>query len=386
MIDKVYWVPPIRGSVGSEPVENFKEYLRAFGATDKELAGLKQEKTFMSGSVNGVPMVVSGLGELSPPITDAVMVIDLTFLSALYKNEVTEPMLDLFASFVKMLSDVSPKVSHVVIVYSTAYGDVPMDQRFLGSYLKTFFTDPSVLKESPPRTWLLRSKIMYNDTFFQTEQSLELCKKAVEVAPDDANARYDLALGYFSVKDLDGMAENLDRAVKLDHGYYPTYFKYADYFIEKGVFGASEHFLKQAKIYAPDDPRIIRGYHSLHVAEEDAKAAIQDQKKLVGMGFDSPDNIIQLAKDYSTAGRYKDAIDTYKRAKKMLPVMGDDRMPALLLGLADAYEKVRMFREADDTYKKAIASTGNKDVQRMINSRYQKFLSDWEPFMKKGEK
>jgi len=384
IISKLYWVPPYRGSVGGEPLDNFKEYLRAYGSTEDELKKLKQEKTFISGTVNGLPIVVSGLGELSPPISDAVMLIDLTFFNKLYKNEVTEPMLDLFASFVKMLSDVSPKVSHVIIVYSTAYGDLPMEKRFLGGYIKTYFTDPAALRDSPPDNWLIRANAMYDDTFFQTEQSLELYKKAAESAPDDPAAVYDLAQGYFAVKDLDNMAKNLDKAVELDNGYYPAYFKYAEYFTEKGIYGATQHFLDQAAIYAPDDPRIVIGFHMLHKATGEKNLAVADQKKLIDMGFNTPENVIQLAKDYGDAGSYKESIDAYKRAMKMLPVVGDDRMPSLLLGLAGSYEKAKMIGEADDTYKKALASTGNKDVQRMINSRYQKFLSDWKPFMEKN--
>jgi len=384
IIDSLYWVPPVKGSVGDEPIDSFKDYMRSLGASEQELGGFKQEKTYIKGTVNGIPVHVSGLGEFSPPLRDSVMVIDAAFISTLYKNEVTEPMLDLFANFARTLSDTSPRVSHAVVAYTTAFGDVPLEQRFLGGYIRTLLAEPGTLSESPPDTWLLRAQAMYNDTFFQVEESFAVHKKAVEAAPEDAPSLFDLALAYFSLKDIDGMKLNLDKAVKLDNGYYPAYFKYADYFTDKGLYDASRDFLLEALKYAPEDPRILLGMHKLNLAEGDMDAAISEQKKIIDMGFGTPDNIIQLARDYSGNGDYEKSIEQYKRAMKMLPVTGDDRMPGLLMGLAETYEKARMFVEADKTFKKAFDSTPNKDVKGMISSRYQKFLKELEPLKERG--
>jgi tetratricopeptide (TPR) repeat protein len=380
VISEVYWVPPVRGSVGNEPLDSFKEYLANLGASDVELAGLKQEAGYIRGTVNGVPIHVTGLGDLVPPISDSLMVIDINTINSLYRDEVTEPMLDLFAGFITALASARPLVSHAAVVNNTIFGDVPLERRFIGSYFERFLTDPEAISSSPPDTWLIRSEIMYKDTFFQVDESLELCKKAVEVAPDDPDARYELALGYFGTKDIDPMIENLIKAVELDRGYYLAYIKYAGYFSEKGFLGAALHLLDKADAAVPGDPRILEARHNILVENEDYAGAIQAQSGIISMGFDSSYNHSILADDYKKAGDFKNSISSYKKALSMIPVMGDQTRTGFLLGIAEAYEGAKMLDDAEKSYKDALASATDDNVKHGIKARYEKFVKDWAPF------
>jgi len=385
MVSRIYWVPPANQSLGEDSLGRVKANFRALGATQAELDEASYSEKMISGKVAGLPVFVCGLGDL-PAIDGEVMLdVDLSFFATLYKNEVNTPMLDMVAKFMHALSASGVRVSGAVLSYSTSTGVVPLEQRFIGRYLYRFLTDPDSLSKGPPQTWLLRSEAMYNETFFQTEEALKLYKEAVDADPADASLRFDLARSYYSAKDIDRMKEALDAAVALDMGYYPAYVSYGRYLLIKGVTEAAEDFASEAVRACPDNPEVWKFMHEAKDAAKKYSEAADAQKRYISMGYDGPQPLYELAGDYYLMKDYDSAMDGYRKALGMLPILDSSGLrPKVLIGMAEVYETKGNIREALDAYSDAFDSTVDKKLKKDIALRYKKLSDKWKPFMGGG--
>lgn len=383
MISKVYWVPPTKGAVGDEPIESMRSKFSSMAGGGLET--LYKAGPAVSGTINGIPVYICNLRDIPAIDGDAILAVDLAFFTILYKDEVKTPFMELFASFMQTLAGSGLKVSDAVISYSTSRDVVPLEQRFIGGYLEKFLSEPETLSEGPPAAWLLRSQGMYHETFFQVEEALEAYSKAVDAAPQDASLRFDLALAYFSNKNVDRMKEELDRAVTLDRGYYRAYITYGKYFSDKGLTLAAEDFAEEAIKANPDDPEVWEAKHDIMRAAGKYEEAVAAQKRFIALGYDGPEPLYQLAQDYASLGEYGPATDSYLNSLGMLPLPDSTLRPQVLLGLAEAYEKMGRIQEALDTYKAALDAAADQHSKTRINEKYESLKKKWGPFMRGGE-
>jgi len=382
MIDRIYWVPPTKLSVGSEPIENFKAYLKKLYVSDADLASLKQTRDSIQVTVNGIPISIYNLKDLPKVKDEAVALIDLSFFTSLYQDEVKTPILDMFGSFIETLGSKGLHVSHVVISRSTGSGHVPLEYRFIGGYLDTFFARPESIQGGPLPEWRLREQAMYKETFFQTGDVLDLYRKAVSAAPKDASLRYALASAYFTEKDGGMMKEELDWAVYLDKGYYTAYTEFGAYFTVKGYQQASMDFLEAAVRISPDDSRTWETLCDAYKAAGEYKKLSATLEKYIAMGYDWPETEGKLAEAYEKQGMHDKAALTYEGALARIPKIDRKARLSLLLGLAKAYEGNRSIEKALKTYREAADAAEDQHMKKQIQETKIKELQEkWAPFM-----
>jgi Tetratricopeptide repeat len=384
MVARVYWVPPTRQSLGEDSLERIKGNFRSEGASKAELDAVTYSNGRICGSIRGVPVCVCCLKDLKVDGGDGLLAIDLSFFSSLYKDEVTTPMLDLIADFMKGLSATDVRVSQAVISMSTCTRQVPLEERFIGSYIKQFLTEPSSLDDGPPVAWSLRSEGMYCEMFYQPEEALKAYRKAVDAAPEEASYRFDLARAYFLNKDVDGMKRELDAAVGLDRGYYPAYIEYGRYFMGKELPDAAEDFASAAVKACPDDPDAWKALHDIEKALKKYPEALEAQKKYLSMGYNGPQPLYELARDYYLLKKYGPAMDNFNKALGMLPVLDTTLRPHIFMGMAQVYEANGKISEALDAYSKAFDSTVDDHLKNDIATKYKELKDKWKPFMGGG--
>ncbi len=383
MISRVYWVPPTKETVGEEPIENIRNRFASL-AGESGPEKLEKDGKAVSGTINGIPVYICNLRDIPAIAGETILAVDLTFFTVLYKDEVRTPFLELLASFMQTLGSSGLKASDAVISYSTSLDVVPLQQRFIGRYLKKFLSDPESLSGGPPAAWLLRAQGMHYDTFFQVEEALDAYSKAVDIDPKDASLRFDLALSYFSEKNAARMKEELDTAVSLDRGYYPAYISYGKYLADKGLTLDAESFLDEAEKAEPYDPEVWKAKRDVMRASGKYGDAVEAQKRYIALGYDGAEPFYQLAQDYADLGEYGPARDNYLKSLGMLPVVDTTLRPLVLLGLAESYEKTGNIQEALDTYESALDTTADQHSKTKIYDKYQSLKKKWEPFMKGG--
>jgi tetratricopeptide (TPR) repeat protein len=380
MINKVYWVPPTKESVGKEPLDDIKDFLRGFGVGDNELASFVKDKDTMHGVLNGIPVSITDLKNLPKLKEDAVVMIDLTFFADLYKNEVKTPMLDLFAGFVTEVGTRGLHASEVVISYSTANDVVPLEYRFLGDYLYVWLTDPGRLKDGPPLSWYLHSMGMYYETFYQLEDVLQSYSDGIKSDPNDASLHYAFSTAYFSAKDYDNFKLELDRSVELDPAYSTAYLGYAQYFDAKDMPSAAEPMLEAAVKANPVNPSVLVEVYNHQTKNQDFKGALMTAQKVIGLGFNGPKPVAMLGDAYQRLGENDKAVAAYLKALG-LTVEEDSMRGEILLGLARTYEADRKIKEALSTYLEAYRTSKDEHVKEGIAMQMQRLREKWSPFL-----
>jgi Tfp pilus assembly protein PilF len=379
IIDKVYWVPPTKVSVGSEPLDKFKDFLGESGVPKVDLAGLKQTKDSIQGKMGGVPVFIYSLKDLPRIKEDALLMIDISFFPPLYENEVKTPLLDLFGGTMNTLGGKGIPVSEAVVSYSTDI--VTIEHRFLGGYAGTFLLNPEKLKDGPPQTWALRSQAMYNETFFQTDDVLQSYVDAVKLDPGDASLRFALAKTFFSNKDLEGLRKEMEQAVGLDKGYYPAYIDFADYFHTNGMDKDAEYFLIRAAEANPSDPRAWDLLHIIYFTGGRYKEAADVLEKKIALGFSGPDLLWALADTYMKGGEAGKASKVFLDALSKIPPLDNSARYGLLLALADAYEQDRQVEKAMKVYEDILQSVSEPHSRQQVEEKLARLKEKWAPFM-----
>jgi len=381
IISEVYWIPPAKSSVGQEPMTDFKGFLADLGVQKGELDALKQDNKSIGGTLNGVPVHIYSLKDLPKIKDDALILIDLSTFQPYYTDEVKTPILDLFGAFIGALGDADINASDVAVSLSTAFGPVPIEYRFLGSYLNTYLSNPASLKDGPLKTWRLRSDGMYYKTFSQYDEQKEACEEAVKSDPADASLWYDLAVASFYIKDAGRLKESLDMAVALDRGYYPAYINYGNYFTSKEMPGEAEAFLKEAVRVNPDDPRGYNGLHDLYFSTGDYKEATDALTELVGKGFDGPENLAALADTYRKQKIYDKAEKYLLYGLAKLPQVDNEARLDMVLKLASVYEEDGKVEKSLATLQDALTRTADPHLKEQIQAKADAIRSKWAPFI-----
>lgn len=381
VIDKVYWVPPSKESVGKEPLDGFKDYLKTIGVKDAELAGLKQTKDSIYGSINGMPIQIYSLNELPKIKDELLLLVELPFFTALYENEVKTPLLDTFAGFMQTLGSKKLKVSEAVVSYATADGQVPLEYRFLGGYLQRYLSEPQKLKDGPPVTWELRSKAMNFETFFQTDDVLQAYADAIKLDPKDASLRFAMAMALLNQKDLDGLRAELDQAVAIDNGYYTEYTEMGRYFQSKNMPEDAEYFLARAEKVNPQDPRIYSAQYDVYVGLKKYGKALEAVKKQMELGFGGPELLGQLAESEKMLGHYSEAEKAFNDALALIPKVDNQPRQKLLVGLGEAYELDRKVELAIKAYAEALQAMQEGHAKDKIRQRVYELDKAWSPFL-----
>jgi len=381
LVKEIYWVPPSVGPVADEDIENFRGFIKAVGASDEEASRLTKDKVSFSGTVNGVPVHICRLKDLPKLEDEVTLVVDLSFFSELHQDEVKTPMLGIFQAFARDIEASGLKVYEADVAYSTAQGTVPLGERFVGEYLKVYFTAPGSLSEGPPEAWNLMAQSMYNDTFYQLEESAEYLDKGLRVDPKNAGLWYAMSVNQRSLTNLTYLKEALDKAVSLDKGYYTAYTSAGEYFIGEKVPDASQYFLQKAVEANPKDPGPYKALYTLHYAATNYRQAAESLQKVIDLGFKEGELYALLADSYQRAGEAKKAIDAYHEAIKGFPEVDRAARFTTLVGLAMAYSKDKQVENALKTYDEAIKYADNDDDANKVMENARKLKATWAPFL-----
>jgi len=381
MVKKVYWVPPTKVSVGRESIRSIGKYFGDNGVPEKELNSLWQTEKEITGRLDGIEVHVTSLDDLPKIKEETVLVVDLSFFPPLYQDEIKTPFLGLFLTFVKRLSAHNLKASTAVISCSTAYHAVSLECRFLANYLKTYLTSPDKLQAGPPQLWTERSRMITNQTLFQSDEMLDAASEEVGLDPADGSAQFDLAKAYLVGRDTIKMKAALDKAVSLDHGYYLEYLEMARYFRTLGFSEDADVFMKEAEKVEPADPRVYEVMHDVYFADKKYAQAAEAILKQTALGFDSPELTAALADTYWKGGQLDMAEKTFIKAISMIEGPMRKEREKMLLDLASVYEQEKKIEKAISTFDEALTIMDDGHAKDAVESNLARLREEWGPFI-----
>ena len=273
------------------------------------------------------------------------------------------------------------KVSEAIVSYSTADGQVPLEFRFLGGYLQKYLTEPQSLNKGPLPTWKLRSEAMQNETFFQTDDTIQDYVNAIKLDPKDASLRFALAMAFLSEKNLEGLRAELDQAVALDSGYYTEYTEMGRFFQSKNMPEDAEYFLSQAEKVNPQDPRIYSAQYDVYVSLKKHDKALATVRKQMELGYSGPELLGQLAESEKALGHYPEAEKAFNDALALIPKVDNQPRQKLLVGLGESYELDRKIELAIEAYNEALQVMQEGHAKDIIRQRVYELDKTWSPFL-----
>ncbi len=258
LFGKVLWVLPLPPEAPMATSETVKSQLLTAGdISEAEAETLKQAGDTISGQIRSIPWTICRIDSLPAIDEPVVLHIDLSYVSALYKTEITTPLYAILANIGRQLRDNHWQAFGATVSTSNLSGDIALKTRFLGKDIVSMLASPELLDaETMPGIWNQRSKALYLDNLFQPEKILDIYLELEKHFPESASVKYGLFDISGQMKHPDKALQYLSEAVALDPIYALEYLSLSERAFNRGQIQAAMNMLNMASETFPDNPFI----------------------------------------------------------------------------------------------------------------------------------
>lgn len=316
IIKEIFWAYPYQGSPTPEKLSAYRDYLveMAVPAWKADFRALKIDPPFLKGTIGGIPVTVGSLTDFSNGSAPLLLDIDLDFFPPLYRNPVATPYLQLIGGFARFIKERQLRPTHTVIAYSHNGGHMPIELRYLGSWLKTMLTQPEILDMETPLAWLVKSEAVHREYFKQFESAAELYEGLIKDFPNDPDSYFSLAMNLIAQEKKDLAVKSLEKARKLDPVYLLGYGTIAEFYNQRKEPELALKILEGAERLTPAEPFLWNILANLHHNLGNYRKAEKYYRKLLKLEPDSPAFLAYLGDSLFFLDNYKEALTCYQQA------------------------------------------------------------------------
>ena len=261
---RVVWVIPYPGSISDLPLENCKQALsRGRGFPASELADLTMTGKHITGTLAGIPLTVTSLGDLEIAEGEkALLDIDLAYFTGMQSSsQGYQPGTASLLDFLEKLRDAGIPAIMATINRSTGKRSSPLDIRYFAEIIEETLRDPSLLGEGNDGIYSRMIKAEEALVTGRYGEASAMYSALTGEWPDKAGLHFShaFALGF---SDRGGeSSEALVKAYAIDANYIKGFFQLAR------VLGANGHVeAGEALLETPDLrnslPRVEVDYQS----------------------------------------------------------------------------------------------------------------------------
>jgi len=247
---RVVWVIPYPGSISDLPLENFKQALsQGRGFPAGELADLTMKGKHITGTLAGVPLTVTSLGDLEIAEGEkALLDIDLAYFTGMQSSSKGyQPGTASLLDFLEKIRDAGIPAIMATINRSTGKRSSPLDIRYFAEIIEETLRDPSLLGEESGSRYSRMIKAEEALVTGRYGEAATIYSALTGEWPDKAGLHFShaFALG-FSDRGTES-SEALVKAYAIDVNYIKGFFQLAR------VLGANGHVeAGEALLEAPD--------------------------------------------------------------------------------------------------------------------------------------
>jgi hypothetical protein len=257
LFSELIWVIPATVSKEKLDLTIFRQQLVSAGIADEKEAGtFTLQAGVFSGQLRGIPVRAvhpEALPSLSGP---AVVHLDLSFFSPLYKGEIKTPIYPLVYQIFGRLRQAAWPTAAITISHATLDGALPLTTRFLGDTLAALVDEPALLDRDLPEAWKKRGNALYLPNFFKEDEAVTLYREMETANPRDASIPFALYGLYRDRKEGAKALAALQQAVALDPVYGLEYLALEPVATEQGKTSQALQMLQKAAETFPEDPFI----------------------------------------------------------------------------------------------------------------------------------
>lgn len=278
---EIIWVLPVTDTEKILSLEVFRKQLVESGiATQVEADSFVSNGKGFSGTLRQITLTAVPFHALGPVNGPTLLHLDLSFLKALYINEIKTPIHALTYKTLAKLRETKMSVFAMTLSHSHQHGDISLEVRFVGNLIKRLLKTPDYLDLPLSKQDAQHQQALYLANFFQKDKILELYMSMEETAPQDASIKYALYQITSQFKQGDKALDYLAQAADLDSAYALEYFQLAPMALEKGHPLEALHMLELSREHFPHNPFIPLQMTELLVNLGKKDIAISELEKL----------------------------------------------------------------------------------------------------------
>lgn len=212
----------------------------------------------------------------------------------------------------------------------------------------------SLNADTPP---VLKAAGLYKQQHGWYEQAAQDFNRALELAPNDAEAWNRLASAYAGMNRTDEAIATYQKAIAALPDYYAPYMELGTFYLNRGQFHEAEGLYRQATAVAPG---FARGHMDLGLAlKQQGRLQAAEQSLLTSLQLlPSPSVLTNLGALYYQEERYSEAARYFERS---VQATTPNAIP--FWNLADAYRQLGRNAEASEMYRKAQAMSQSDLIQ-----------------------
>jgi len=262
---------PIEVAFGPDDLEGIRKKLEAEGVPEGDRSSFRWDNTTVSGRIDGMPVSIYTLPGYPRQEAPRLVVVDTSFFPAVYRNEVTTPMIGLVIRLARTLTSRNVTAGKVLILDALGRADFPLEHGFLPHLLKELLGDPESFSRGLPERWAALAAADHAYFFAQYPEAVTQYREYMDLAGRvDPSACYKVAL--MTARDLDAaMAlQWINKAAASDNVYRRAYGEAAEYLFRKELYEQAESILKGGLERFPRDPPLATALAALYIQRAEA--------------------------------------------------------------------------------------------------------------------
>ncbi len=377
LYNRVVWVLPVRTSIGSLPLDGFKTFLiTKRGYNREELTDLTQDGNYITGTLGGVPLIITNLEDLNLEGESALIDIDLSFFTgmsgaAFGYGAGTAPALE----FLRVLRTKRVETRLVTVTLSNTKRAVPVEFRYLGTIISEALEDPAALGQSPPVKLTIAAEAERALFEERTAAADSIYRLLVKANPLEPGFHYSLAMTSGLTGNAEDCAAHLDEAYRLDPVYKLGLFQIANTLASKGSLSTAEKLLSRSAVReAFKDNELSYGTGVVYVigaAPDRALPFLQAAARFDQDDFRLQNLIYRTSRD---AGDDEGMLGALERLSEIDPEMVNRHMPWVYRELGVLYEKRGDKQQAGRMYRQYLEVAPSDSTAAELRTKIKEFL------------
>ncbi|RMG88910.1 MAG: tetratricopeptide repeat protein, partial [Candidatus Dadabacteria bacterium] len=231
-----------------------------------------------------------------------------------YETDFSTPMLAVLGTFFRELRAKGIRAEGVTISHSINGNYLPLKFRYLGAWLQELLEHPGRIDAPPPEAWLWQRDAELREAALDLAGAEALYRRLLEVMPESAAVRFNLARNLFLQERFDECFALLREAADRDPAYRLGFLKIGDDFARKGWHEGARRLYEEGLRRMPGDVRPLMRLGNLHYNTGRYEGAAGYYRRVLELDPENPDALVYLGDTYLALGRFREAADAYRRA------------------------------------------------------------------------
>lgn len=248
------------------------------------------------GQVDGFPVRVVSLKEWKGPPEKGPVILDLTFLLAMHRDDVRKPFVEIPPKFFSLLADRKVDTARVRF-WVPGRDDVPLFYGYLYKLASEAARDPKAFRKGLPPKWRDLARGEYLNFVADYEQALASFNGYLKLEPEEPSVLFKIARMNFVEGRVERGLRFLGRACKADRYYIRGYSTSAFALFQTGELDAAERVIRAGLHLEPNFSDLKVGLGQVLLAQakgilpKNAPAAEKRFSEIVSIGL--PEEALQ---------------------------------------------------------------------------------------------